>query len=555
MSFKSQIPSTLFNVENVVIKEPKPFECSNGKKIQLVNFNYIYDNLKSPKVDKMYLTTKFKMNVSQFTDYEGNGKYKLRLYIRHQDIGESERSFFDNLHSLDNKVMEYTIKHANSIFGKEIDEDDIEDFKEDSFKGCISEKGPYPPSINVKIPTVYGTGEPSKKLEVWYSHLVKKVIEEPVEGTDNEVTKKTIKVREQSKIEPTWDKLKELLKKNVQVQVCVTPKFSSIPSNTEAFFSFELSSIMIYEKSPPVIHIVDSTEFNVDNVSLGAPKLKEYNGKKGLSTYFGYNKNNLNSIFKFEAKNMVTKYDLTDYQDDGNFSIVLMDNNELENNKSFMEQLNLLDNKMIDFGIEHSEKIFGKVFTPEQRNSVKKKYTGCVKENINATTGEKYLPTIKIKIPKDTKESINYSSKMTVNLINSDGKEVVTDTSIENLKTLLPKYSNVSVVFSPYIHFVNKKFGMSFRVVSIDILTKQEALPPRGPDMFGNLDVDNGDMDNRDMDNGDMDDEDIENMFDSNDEQVDNEELDNKVEDEVEDSENSSDTDVIEDSDEEDSDE
>ena len=92
MSKNSQIPSNLFNVKNVIIKEPYPFECSNGKVIQLVNFNYLYDNSDKAKVDKMYLTTKFKMYVSKFSDYEGNGKYKLRLSIYSTNLVK-EKSF------------------------------------------------------------------------------------------------------------------------------------------------------------------------------------------------------------------------------------------------------------------------------------------------------------------------------------------------------------------------------------------------------------------------------------------------------------------------------
>ena len=70
-------------------------------------------------------------------------------------------------------------------------------------------------------------------------------------------------------------------------------------------------------------------------------------------------------------------------------------------------------------------------------------------------------------------------------MVTPDGTTKVFDTSFENLKTLLPKYSNVSMTFSPYIYFVNKKFGLNFKLVSLNITERSKVLPPRGHSMFG----------------------------------------------------------------------
>ena len=160
------------------------------------------------------------------------------------------------------------------------------------------------------------------------------------------------------------EKLSELLERGTEVQVCMTPKFSSIPTNQEAYLSFELSSLMIYEKLPIKNERVESNDFDAKKVYLAPPKLKD-------KTFVGYKNGDSSSRFEIHASNLVTKFDFSDYQGDGNFSLVLMDNRDTEDNKKFFESLFVLDEKMIDFGIEHSEKIFGKVFTEAQRNSVK----------------------------------------------------------------------------------------------------------------------------------------------------------------------------------------
>ncbi len=132
-------------------------------------------------------------------------------------------------------------------------------------------------------------------------------------------------------------------------------------------------------------------------------------------------------------------------------------NDTEETVNAFFDFLKSLDEKMIDFLIEHSDVIMKESFTEEDRRTVASKYKKyrLVKEKKNEATGEVYPPSFRggFQILDDVPQ---------VRLIK--GKTEIPINSFADLEEHVPKNSNVRAVIQPSIYFLDDIGGMRFTV-------------------------------------------------------------------------------------------
>jgi len=127
-----------------------------------------------------------------------------------------------------------------------------------------------------------------------------------------------------------------------------------------------------------------------------------------------------------------------------------------------------LDEKVIQYGIKNSEKIFKKKY---DETLVKAFYNAGIKPSQSDPNGGFYPDKISLKIMK--KE--DFSPDL---LVFKDSQQPLNLTSWEELQNLIVKGTPVKAIIQPKFYIVNGKFGVNFRVLQMKIPSVQRVSRP-----------------------------------------------------------------------------
>ena len=133
-------------------------------------------------------------------------------------------------------------------------------------------------------------------------------------------------------------------------------------------------------------------------------------------------------------------------------------NISLEHDDKLVQSFNELDEKMIDFAVEHSMIIFKKKYTSAQREVVRAMYTSLVKKS----DGGDYPPRIAPKLQK--KSSTDFTPEL---LFYHSEEEEVEIESFSQLEKLVPKGARVKAIVSIRPWFVSGRFGLNLTIQQI----------------------------------------------------------------------------------------
>ncbi len=211
------------------------------------------------------------------------------------------------------------------------------------------------------------------------------------------------------------------------------------------------------------IPVISASKLDISKISVTKPK-KNKDGK--LVSYLNFGETGfmietptMHSFgvgkFKDDKKGIDGKYNLTCTQRASGG-----ETEEAVNH--FFEFLKGLDEKMIDFLIEHSQTFFGETYTKEDRKLVSnayKKYR-IVKEKNNKTTNEPYPPSFKVSFQTIGDEKKGEEVTPVIQLLK--GKTPVEINSFDELVEHVPKNSAVRVVIQPRVYVLNDIAGIKF---------------------------------------------------------------------------------------------
>jgi hypothetical protein len=137
-------------------------------------------------------------------------------------------------------------------------------------------------------------------------------------------------------------------------------------------------------------------------------------------------------------------------------------NENLEEIQALFNYLKELDEKAIDYGLEHSQQIFKKKYEESQRSIlVDLLYNRCVKPSVS-TDGTVYPDKITLKVMK------NEQMKPDV-LVFKDSPTPLEINSWDDLQNIVPKGTAIKAIMQPRLYFVNGKMGINFRVLQIKL--------------------------------------------------------------------------------------
>lgn len=189
--------------------------------------------------------------------------------------------------------------------------------------------------------------------------------------------------------------------------------------------------------------VVSPTEFDISKVSITEPKKKN----DRLQSILLYN----GSPFYLETEWGITPFGVTSFtggEKNDNYSL----NISLTQDGEFVKSLLALDEKMVDFGCEHTMTIFKK---KNNKDVVRAMFTASLKVD---EKGE-YPPRI---APKIQKKSVDDASPQLL-FYHSETEQVEIE-NYDQLTKLVPKGSKIKALISLKPWFISGRFGVAYTV-------------------------------------------------------------------------------------------
>lgn len=217
----------------------------------------------------------------------------------------------------------------------------------------------------------------------------------------------------------------------------------------------------------------------IETTILTNPKL---NKNKQLSA--GIISSKTNSAVYIETPELINPFGLSFFdgakgatEDSKSWSIVLKASGGKGGNQEdidrFFKYLKDLDDKIIDYGLLHSQTLFKKKYDESQRAIVVDLlYNRGVKSSVGKD-GTVYPDQIKLKVMK------NENMMPDVNVFKNSATPM-TLSSWEDLQSLVPKGTPLKAIIQPRVYFVNGKFGTNFRVLQIKLPNVERVGRPIG---------------------------------------------------------------------------
>jgi hypothetical protein len=225
--------------------------------------------------------------------------------------------------------------------------------------------------------------------------------------------------------------------------------------------------------------VLTSQTLNIENTVLTVPKL---NKVKQLSA--GIINTTTRSALYIETPYLINAFGLTYYdggkevkEEDRQWSLSLKavggQGQAPEDVVTLFEFLKQLDEKTIDYGIEHSQTIFKKKYTQEQRNIlVDLLYNRGVKPSVGSD-GTVYPDRITLKVMKN-------DQKLPELMVFKDSEKPLNIDSWETLQGLISKGMPIKAIIQPKWYFVNGKMGINYRVLQVKLPNQERIGRPLG---------------------------------------------------------------------------
>ena len=224
-----------------------------------------------------------------------------------------------------------------------------------------------------------------------------------------------------------------------------------------------------YNKYNKKSMIVTPSEFKSKNVTVSQITVNQKTKRSQAQLLY-------NGVEEFyETRALFSPFVLASYGENNTYSILLSDSgrtaNEKKNSSEMFEEFHKVDEYMIKHvGVEQSEKIFKTKYTEEQINIIRALYSPIVKTSSKVgSDGSRYPNGI--------------SAKFSTKYIKNAGPDEETEPDVlvfkygdttplqinswDDLSNSIPAKSYVTLIirFRPW--FINKKFGVSLRVVQV----------------------------------------------------------------------------------------
>ena len=218
--------------------------------------------------------------------------------------------------------------------------------------------------------------------------------------------------------------------------------------------------------------ITTAENFNVDNVSKDFMYKKHHSRGSAVATYpirCGEDKQDLRLElpdgalcfcgFSSEIPSHIG-------ESDGRYNVPMGLISDIEGEQEkfniLVDQLARLDNFVIDYATEWSEKLFGEKYN---RETIKYMYSPLVKRDRNYQNGGKYPPSIKPKVRSSSNGEIQlyaYSTKI--------GKKQ--PKTVDEFKEYIPSFSRATGVIKPRLWIANrgKRFGLNCTLTKIKVI-------------------------------------------------------------------------------------
>lgn len=214
--------------------------------------------------------------------------------------------------------------------------------------------------------------------------------------------------------------------------------------------------------------VLKTNDLDIETTIITQPKL---NKNKQLTAAIINSKTR--SALYIETPYLINPFGLSAYdggkdikEEAKSWSLVLKaqgsQNDSAEEITALFNYFKALDEKTIDYGLEHSQTIFKKKYDESQRAIlVDLLYNRCVKPSVGGD-GTVYPDKITLKVMKKLDMSPDV-------LLFKDTSEPLSIGTWDELQNSIPKGVPLKAIIQPRLYFVNGKMGINFRVLQIKL--------------------------------------------------------------------------------------
>ena len=246
--------------------------------------------------------------------------------------------------------------------------------------------------------------------------------------------------------------------------------------------------LTIYITTKNIMSYVTAEEFTHTKVQIKAPKkVVDKQGKTKVNCYVLYEYDTgVAPLYLKTPKGIRSPFGFSKYEKgstgDFDYSLPLTQRcfweGENSTTKRFFEELQQLDKMLIDYGVEYSKIIMNKQYTPEQSGIVEAMFTRCVSVRQDKE-GNDYPPMIGPKFQKD------YETGLPTIELFVNSSDSVPNLSWDNMEENLTRNCSVTGLLQPRIWIVNGRFGCKLQYVSSLFVIKQQKMTRPSGFIFG----------------------------------------------------------------------
>lgn len=429
-------------LDNIVITDPKPDKLDPSKLVSYVN----YKN-DSGRNDQFTIQTPYLLSTQGISGYKDSKDRSVSCTLNtgNRESQESLKAFEALMRGIDEKVFEFCVKHGETLFKKKVTREQ---------RKMLEGLKLFNPVVKTRVAT-NGQTYVNARFKVKEADVNKHNLMLFKEGSNSEIPYESFK-----EIEEHFPKELAYVRLILRLQITFV--------NQSVYLSYIVDQVQKGLKKEASLNVLSPDELDISKIVITPPVIGD---DKSVSAYIRYNNNGANERFVVQTPYCGNRFGITRYSENSDYSlqVSLSYGGRDESQESFeklQQFIGGLDEKILDYVIEHSKTIFDLEYSQDDKSFLDgTQYKRKLRAYTNPEGKTYYSIELKVKAKKDSEEP---NLKLIVDEVSTP---VAT---IEELQELVQKNTPVKLQVSFRLIFLNGKVYLSLKPEVVEINKKPQ---------------------------------------------------------------------------------
>ena len=428
-------------LDNIIITDPKPDRLDPSKLVSYVN----YKN-ESGRNDQFTIQTPYLVSnkgISGFKDSKDK-TISCTLNTGNRESVEDLQIFEALMRGIDEKVFEFCVKHCEKLFKKKVTKEQ---------RKMLEGLKLFNPVVKTSVKN--GKTYVNARFKVKEADVNKHNIMLFKEGSNTELPYESFKeIEEYFPIELAYVRL------ILRLQIAFV--------NQSVYLTYVVDQVQKGNKKEAMLNILSPADLDINNIVITPPVIGD---DKTVTAFIRLNKNGNNERFVIQTPYCGNRFGITQYNENSDYSLqVSLSYGGRDEPQEHFEKLQQfiggLDEKILDYIIEHSKTIFDLEYSQEDKSFLDgTQYKRKLREYTNPEGKVYYSIELKVKSKMDSQEP-------NLKLIVDESVTEVPDFAA--LQELVQKNTPVKLQISFRLIFLNGKVYLSLKPEIIEINKKPQ---------------------------------------------------------------------------------